>query len=358
MELTEDLIYYWLHISGLSARRANRLLSVFSLHDLWEEIGRGITDKSLLGDRLESLVRFRNDDYLQGRLRSLQDAGVSFVTRTRFPEKLLQPEVDPPLLLYYRGDLSLLDTDGIAMVGTRACSVYGREAATRLATDLCARGLTIVSGLATGIDTYAHRAALKAGGKTIAVLGSGLFRISPAGNATLAEEIAESGGLVLSEYEPSFEGMKYSFPERNRLISGLSLGVIVVEAGLKSGALITSSFAAEQNRYVFAVPGTIFSRQSLGTNRLLYDGAVPALSADDVCDTMRLSVPEIDAQSRAIQLDIFEQKIYNLLQSGDESFDSLVEKCEFPPQKLSALLSGLEIKGIIRKKQANLYTTA
>lgn len=356
MILSDELIYFWLGVSGIGARRANKLLAALTPFELWEGVGDGSLGRNLFGDKYDALVRFRNEDFLARSIDSLTNRGISYITRDRFPERLIQSEVDPPVMLYYRGDISLIETDCIAMVGTRACSSYGRDAATRLATDLCAYNVTIVSGLATGIDSSAHRATLKAGGKTIAVLGSGLDCVTPVSNYNLCNEIIESGGLVLSEYSPRFEGMKFSFPERNRIISGLSVGVIVVEAGLKSGALITANYAAEQNRYVFAVPGSILSGKSLGSNRLLYDGAIPALTAEDICDTLKLSAPKIEKISRAIQLDIFEEKIYNILQSGDESFDSLVEKTDYTPARLSALLSLMEIKGAVRKKQSNIYS--
>lgn len=359
MRITEDIIYYWLSVSGLSARRANALLRRYTPLELWEGVGNTIADPGLFGDKVfDALVRYRNEAFLSRELEQLDAMQISFLPRNRFPERLAQPEVDPPILLYYRGNISLLDTGCVAVVGTRACSVYGKTAAERLSADLCGNGVTVVSGLASGIDTYAHRAAVKAGGKTVAVLGSGLNCVAPQSNAGLYADILASGGLAVSEYAPRQEAARFRFPERNRIISGISMGVIVVEAGERSGALITASYAAEQNRQVFAVPGNITSIKSVGSNRLLWDGALPALTADDVCDTLHLSFRKIEKKPRAIQLDIFGQKIYNILQSGDASFDALVVKTELPPHKLSAFLSALEIDGVIVKKQSNIYGLA
>ena len=356
MELTDGLIYYWMSVSGVSSRKANKLLGELSPYDIWD----GLEDLPRLRDALgekhyAALLRFKNEEFLMGSMERLANMGISYITRDKFPTHLSQSEVDPPLMLYYRGDISLLDTPSVAVVGTRACSSYGKEAAGKITRELCERGVTVVSGLASGIDTYAHRAALKAGGKTVAVLGSGLNRVTPTPNISLFEEIVNNGGLAVSEYSPNSDATRYTFPERNRIISGLSKGVIVVEAGEKSGALITAEFAEEQGRTVFAVPGNITSQRSVGPNRLLFDGATPALSGEDICYTLGISAGNKEKISRAIQLDIFEQKIYNILQSGETSFDTLVEKSELPPHKLSAILSSLEIQGIIVKLNSNIY---
>ena len=356
MELNDDIIYYWLSVSGLSSRKANALLAHYTPLQLWEEVGTTLTEVRYFGERAyEALLRYRNYDFLQRSLDGLDGMGISFLPQNRFPECLAQPQVDPPILLYYRGDISLIHTNCVAVVGTRACSPYGKEATTRLTTDLCNYNITIVSGLATGIDMYAHRAAIKANGKTIAVLGSGLNNMAPVSNLPLYNDILASGGLVLSEYAPSYPASKYTFPERNRIVSGLSQGIIVVEAGLKSGALITASMAAEQNRIVFAVPSNITNLKAVGSNRLLLDGAIAALTAQDICETLGFSFGKIEKKERAIQLDIFEQKIYNILSDGDEDFDSLVLKAELAPPKLSALLATMEIKGLVQRKPSNVY---
>lgn len=356
MQIMQDILCFWLAVSGLSARRANALTERYSLTELWDELGSSLNDPALFGARAyDALLRYRNETLLAAELQKMEDAGVSFVPRTRFPEPLRQKEVDAPMVLYYRGDARLLYTDCVAVVGTRSCSTYGKEATKHIVAQLCENNVTVVSGLASGVDTYAHRATLKAGGKTIAVLGSGLNRVAPQSNLGLYEDILQSGGLIVSEYAPTVDATRYTFPERNRIISGLSKGTVVVEAGAKSGALITADYAAEQGRTVFAVPGTIFSKTSEGCNKLLYDGAVPALDGTHICETLGITVKESDKKPHVATLDFFEQKIYNILQSGEKAFDDIADMSEMPPNKLSALLLSMELKGLLRKKQSNIY---
>ncbi|MFH1145447.1 MAG: DNA-processing protein DprA [bacterium] len=199
----------------------------------------------------------------------------------RYP-LLLKQSPDPPAFLFTEGDISVLSTPMVAVVGTRAPSRYGTTVTEELVTALSKHSITTVSGLAIGIDSTAHRTAIAKQGKTIAVLGSGLCRIYPRANEQLTKEIIKSGGLIISEYVPFAHPTDYTFPERNRIIAGLSLATIVVEAGLKSGTFITANLALEANREVLAVPGSILSPQSMGTNRLLSQGAVVCSSIDDV----------------------------------------------------------------------------
>lgn len=356
MEITEDILYFWLGFSGLSARRFHKLSERYTPWELWSGVGNTITDKTLFGEKTyDALVRFRNVDFLSHETEKLRDGGMLVVSFNRYPLPLRQKEVVAPPFLYCRGNVSLLHTPTVAVVGTRQCSAYGKEAAYRLATELCEHNVTVASGLALGIDSYAHRAVLRANGKTVAVLGSGLQCVTPPFNQGLHDEIVASGGLIVSEYAPRCDATRYTFPARNRIISGLSMGTVVVEAGKGSGALITADYAAEQGRTVFAVPGSILSKTAVGSNRLLYDGAVPALCATDICDTLGISYTKIEKKPSVVALDIFEQKIYNLLQSGITNFDALVESAQITPAKLSALLSGMEIKRVIEKKAPNVY---
>ena len=199
--------------------------------------------------------------------------------------RLLAEIIDPPLALHVKGDRSLLASDGIAVVGSRRASAYGVNAARRLATDLARSGLTIVSGLALGIDAAAHEAALDAGGRTIAVLGTGIDVTYPRSNARLRARI-EKEGLVLTEFAPGTPPLPENFPMRNRVISGLTLGTVIVEATSRSGSLITARMAAEQGREVFAVPGSIFAAGAEGTHRLIQYGAKLVHDVDDVLDEL------------------------------------------------------------------------
>ena len=212
-----------------------------------------------------------------------QGMGILLKDDLRYP-KILEQIFDPPFILYWKGDLSLADRPALAVVGCRQSTAYGRNQAEKFAEELAAMGIVIVSGLARGIDTAAHKGALKAvGGKTIAVLGSGVSVVYPSENQSLAEEIAQKG-LLLSEFSPATRPEAGNFPQRNRIISGLSKGVLVVEARRKSGALITADFAMEQGREVYAVPGLLTNPCSEGTHRLIQQGAKLVVSTEDILE--------------------------------------------------------------------------
>lgn len=353
--MTDSKIYYWLSLCGLSDRKLNALLDLYSPQEVWESIEKNKHFDKILGEKAcENLRELRSERLLDERLTAVKEQNIRIVTRAseKFPRKLLQREVCPPVLLYYRGDLSLVESNCVAIVGTRACSAYGKEVAETLSRELSNAGVTIVSGLATGIDGYAHAECLRSGGKTIAVLGGGLNNVTPVSNLKLAEEI-EYSGLIVSQYPPSMLPTKYTFPERNRIISGLSLGTVVVEAGEKSGALITADFALEQGREVFAVPGNITSTRSKGTNALIKQGAHPVLSADDILSELSLNIHRAE-KSAVAPLDFFEEKIYNLLIDEDKTLEDIIELSGLSAAETSTTLLSMEIKGII-KRFANVY---
>jgi len=276
----------------------------------------------------------------------------------RYP-KLLAQIADPPEQLYCRGNINLFSKTCLAIVGTRKITPYGREAATTIARELAYSGFTIVSGLALGIDATAHAATLDAHGNTIAVLGSGADddHIGPPTNLPLAHRILKDGGLIVSEYPPGTPGYKDQFPARNRIISGLSLGVLVVEADSKSGALITARCALEQNRDVFAVPGSIFSPRSAGTNHLLQQGAKAVLTANDI-------LSEYDAQSTLFTTEQknlstrnpVEQQILAILESnGPTILDEIIRKTDSDTPTVIAALSMLEIHGRVKQISPGTY---
>ena len=218
------------------------------------------------------------------RYKKLLQCGLFMLTYrdNRYPEALRELP-DPPAVLYGRGELACLDRPTVGMVGSRKCTVYGQTISTTFGRELASRSVTVVSGLARGVDKWAHRGALEGGGKTVAVLGSGLDRIYPPENRFLADEIA-AHGLVLSEYPPQTGPQRLHFPERNRIISALSDRLLVVEAAERSGSLITAGFSLDLGRDVYAVPGNINSNTSAGSNRLIRDGAFPALHWEDLLD--------------------------------------------------------------------------
>ncbi len=271
------------------------------------------------------------------------------ITDKSYPE-LLKKIYDPPEELYVRGDAAFLNARCIAVVGTRTATAYGREAARRISRDLSNCGFTIVSGLASGIDTEAHRGALDAKGATIAVFGCGIDTVLPRANIGLAGEIEKSGTLV-SEYEPGTPPAKWTFPRRNRIISGLSLGVVMVEGRWESGAMITAKLALEEGREVFAVPGRIEIDQTKGPHWLIKQGAKLVESVDDILEEFNMergSAVETNALDHS-QLSIEEGKIISCLTREPGHIDEISAKSGLPSHEALGLLSMLEIKGFVKQ---------
>ena len=261
-----------------------------------------------------------------------------------YPE-LLRQIPNPPKKLFCRGNPELLDCRKVAVVGSRRYSLYGKQTALMIGKYFGKTELAVVSGLASGIDTFAHTGVLEAGGSTIAVLGTGLDWNYPVKNKPLQEEIAEKG-LIISEYENDFSGNQYSFPARNRIISGLSEGVVVVEAGSSSGSLITAQFAGEQGRTVYAVPGNINSQFSIGTNLLIRDGAVPLVVVKDVLLDMGLELPEESEKKIALGGD--EMAILEIVKRNNGiHVNEIAHIMNKNIGKISAIITVLEIKGIV-----------
>jgi DNA processing protein len=269
---------------------------------------------------------------------------------THYPP-LLREIAHPPPLLYCRGTIEPQDSLAVAIVGSRRCSYYGKEVAFRLARELAQTGMTVVSGMALGIDSAAHQGALAAGGRTLAVLGCGVNICYPPGNGRLMRQIM-ARGAVLSEFPLDTPPLPQHFPQRNRIISGLSLGTVVVEASAKSGALITASFALEQNREVFAVPGNIESPYSRGTHRLLKEGARLVETAADILE--ELSVGPVTAAvaatgERELMLDEQARRLLELIPYTPLHVDEIVRLSGSSPEQVSALLLDLELKGLLRQ---------
>lgn len=269
----------------------------------------------------------------------------------------------PPLLLYVLGDPAHLALPGIALVGSRAATAYGRKVAAGMSSGLAREGFTIISGLALGIDTVAHRAALDAGAVTIGVLACGLDTIYPPSNRQLFQEISEHGALV-SEYPLGTRPDSFRFPNRNRIISGLSLGVVVVEATKNSGSLITAEHALEQNREVFAIPGQIDSVKSAGSHRLLQQGAKLVLSVADIIEELPGSARPVGGQEpagpvgasrRPEQLTPDEMKLLGVLEVYPQHIDDIADSTALPPQRVNELLLMLELKGAVESLPGNCY---
>jgi DNA processing protein len=343
--MREDL-KYWIGfhmVSGIGPKRFEGLLKHFDS----------------ARDALRSLMRERAKVDLDAELDRVAQAGITVLTwdDPDYPA-LLKEIYDPPFVLYVKGGFLAADEWALAVVGTRRASSYGREAARRLAGELAANGVTIVSGLAQGIDSHAHRAALDAGGRTVAVLGHGLDTMYPAQNRSLAVEIMEHGVLV-TEFCLGTRPEGRNFPARNRIISGLSLGTLVVEAGRRSGALITADFAAEQGRDVFAVPGNIFANGAAGTNRLIRDGAHVALRASDILEELNLTMIGAFQQAREIVPENeVESRLLDHLADEPVHVDDLVRLAGMPIAEVSSALALMELKGMVRRVGGMNYVIA
>lgn len=260
-----------------------------------------------------------------------------------------------PDKLYYIGSLPESRRPSVAIVGTRKPTRYGVEVTERLAYDLAKRGIVVISGMALGVDGIAHRAALEAGGTTIAVLGNGLDNFYPSSHRELAKQIIDSGGAVISEFEPDVPARQFRFLQRNRIVSGLSDAVIITEAAVRSGTLNTATNALEQGKDLFVVPGNITSPMSGGCNKLLQQGAAPALCADDIIEAIapHLLQPQT---SLALGSNPLETMIIQLLQNGIRDGDELQQSCPVAPSEFSQALTMLEIAGTIKPLGGNQWT--
>lgn len=284
---------------------------------------------------------------------------ISFEDRN-YP-KLLKEIKNPPKILYLRGEI-LPEEDCFAIVGKRKCSSYGKQIALEIAGDLTEAGLTIVSGLAPGIDTISHRTVVERKKRTIAVLGTGIDEksIYPKENLKLAEKILETGGALISEYPPGTKGSNFSFPQRNRIVSGLSLGVLVVEAKEKSGALITAEWAEKQGKKIFAVPGSIYFSNSKGCHCLIKKGAKLVESADDIIKELNF-LKELNLSQKSTRTVLIEEEnreeslILNALEEESLYIDKIIERTKLNAATVAGNLAVLEIKGRIKNLGGNIY---
>lgn len=262
-----------------------------------------------------------------------------------YPE-LLRHIKSPPKRLYCCGDLSILKKRLVALVGARRCSEYGKWAAMTLGRKLGAQGIPVVSGMASGIDTWAHTGALKGDGQTVAVLGCGIDICYPKSNQALMADI-ESRGLILSEYPPGTRPERFTFPARNRIISGICVATVIVEAGAASGSLITAGHAAEQGREIYALPGNIDRPGSLGCNCLIRDGAIPLTTFDDIL--IDLGIAPDRGKTQEAELSKTEAAIYKtVVSNGELTVDDAIALCDLPAPQLLAVLTALELKGLVR----------
>lgn len=352
--VSADELRYWVAFSGIPGIgrvRISQLKEHFgSLQDAWKAPEGKLRQAGLDSRSLGALVTLRPRISVDTEMEKLERHGVNVLIceDPNYPSRLKEIYDYPPVL-YVRGSLPAQDEPCLAIVGTRRPTIYGRQVTEEIVADLARSKITIISGLARGIDSVAHRAALDSGGRTVAVFGSGLDIVYPGENAKLAQAIMEHGALV-SEYPLGVKPKAENFPLRNRIMSGLSLGVLVVEAGEKSGALITADQALQQNREVFAIPGSILSPASQGTNRLIQEGAKLVRSYTDILQELNLTIvvqqAEIEQFAPANEI---ESAILKQLSLEPTHIDEICRRSGLTMPEVSSTLAMLELKGIARQ---------
>lgn len=353
----DELTLIWFDYHEVSFSKVEKILAEFDdFEDIFNEnkVKNAIFDESikklLLDLQAEDLGRFEKEAFAQ-----MNKFGVTPITffSDAYPQKLKSIS-DPPLVIYAKGDVSLLKKKSIAIVGTRKPTTYGRNVCEDFTKELSAAGLVTVSGLAYGIDSVVAEKTLECGGKTIAVLAGGLDSIYPAQNTSLARRIVETGGLLLSENRVGVRPQSYFFILRNRIVSALSLGTLIVEAGQSSGTMSTANFALEQSRELFVIPGNITSPQSMGTNSLI--DQMPetfTVSPKRILYKLNIKLPEEHKSEK--QIDATESKILEFLSEGEKSFDDICDSLNISPSMLSSKLIMLEMFGLVAKGAGNNY---
>ncbi|MFO7662710.1 MAG: DNA-processing protein DprA [Chloroflexota bacterium] len=346
---------YWLgfnYISGIGPAKVQALLGYFgSLDRAWQATESQLHEIGFDNRTIHSFIEARSKLDLDEYLKKVEGSHVRVLTweDEEYPVALREIPAAPPVL-FLRGQMEPVDQWSIAVVGTRRLSAYGRLMTRDLVSGLTRNGITIVSGLARGIDGIAHKTALEQGGRTIAVLGCGIDKVYPPEHRELAHEIVDGRGAILSDYALGTEPDSKHFPARNRLISGLSLGVLVIEAGEKSGALITAKFAIEQDRDVFAVPGNINSPVSVGPNRLIQQGAKLVMRIEDILEELNLRMIAEKAAAHVILPDTPEEaSLLTSLSSQPLHIDELGRLTGLPSSIVSSTLTLMELKGMVQQ---------
>ncbi len=357
-----DDIRYWIGFNltpRIGPVRLEALIEYFGdVETAWRADAASLRAANLPQDALERLLYTREHIDLDAELSKVNALGITVINwdSPSYPA-MLKNIAYPPPVLYVRGELTSDDARSVAMVGTRHASAYGKEVARRLSRGLAENGLTIVSGLALGIDEVAHEAALEANGRTIAVCGCGLDIVYPERHRDLAERIARSGALI-SDYPLGVKPEPANFPPRNRIISGISMGTVVVEADIKSGALITINFALEQGRETFAVPGNIYNRTSTGTNALIQRGEAKLVTcAQDIIEELRFDAPlDLGAENghscgsmTLVPETPTEQLLWDHISAEPIHIDDLMRETLLSPAEVSGTLSVMEIKGLVKR---------
>lgn len=359
--ITEKEIILWLDsFDFLTYRKKEKLLDIF------EDITEIFNIKNLINKRESILTIITEEEYsilknqanekcIEDILKNLKEKNIDYITYNSKEYPITLKNIDtPPYVLYYKGNKNLLKTDCFAIVGSRQITSYGKMVTEKFTKDLVKVDFTIVSGLASGVDTVAHTTTVAEKGKTIAVLAGGLDEIYPATNTNLAEQIIKNDGLLITETRCGKKAETYMFPIRNRIIAGLSKGILITEAKEKSGVIHTKNYALEYGKDVYAVPGSIFSLTSLGTNRMIVNGQAKAvISSEDIIEEYGKILQKKAKIAHNFSME--ESVVINLLSTGEKSFQELVDMSKLPVKTLNSLLTTLLIRGIIKKLTGNIY---
>lgn len=360
--MTENLAYWigFSKVSGIGPARLRALLDYYGcIENAWQADPGELRAIGLDKRAVENFIKTRAAVDLETELKKLDKLKVTVLTwdSPAYPD-LLKNIADPPITLYVRGTLLPEDDWAVAVVGTRRATAYGRECTQLLVTGLAQNGITVISGLAYGIDTEAHKTALVAGGRTIAVLGSGVDNVYPSENRHLGQRVAEQGALI-SEYPLGTRPESGNFPRRNRIISGLSLGVVFIEGAVKSGACITTEYALEQGREVFAVPGSILRDSGSGANRLIQNGAKLVTRVNDILEELNLTMVSQHIEARAIMPDNeLEATLLKQLSADPVHVDDLGRTTGLTAADIASTLTLMELKGMVRQVGAMNYVIA
>lgn len=355
---------YWIWLSSLVKINPRKRFELLEFYKdpafIWHASEKELRKLTIIDNAaVEHIINRQSRSDTQKYYERLAVADVDVITMndSLYP-KDLKNIYDPPVVLFVKGKL-IRNEPGVAVVGSRRATLYGLETAEKLSAGLSKYGVAIISGMARGIDSKAHIGALAAEGRTIAVLGCGIDIVYPSENKELMKRICKSGAIV-SEYLPGTPPAAFNFPSRNRIISGISLGVAVIEANDKSGSLITANYALEQGKDVFAVPGNIDSRNSTGTNKLIRDGAKIVLELGDILDELKIShsVDNIFSKSSEINttgLDTDEKSIIKKLEKGPEHIDTITRACDLSIHSTGSILIMLEMKGFVEQLPGKIY---
>ena len=358
----KEKIIMWLStFEFMSYKKAYSFIEIFeeNLEDVFDNLRNYKNTLVKIFEHVEynELILNNNLVEIERIIKEYEKLNIKVITiiSDNYPE-LLKEINSPPIMLYCLGNIELLNSDCLGVVGTRRATKYGKDICSKFISDIATEEITIVSGLADGIDSSAHKSCLEVKGKTIAVLAGGVLNIYPSTNTTLAKNIVENDGLLVSEYKPSEQSLTYHFPIRNRIIAGLSKGVLIVEATEKSGSMHTKNFALDYNREVFAIPGRVNDIYSDGCNKIIANGqARMVLKSSDIIEFFGKDLKS-KKETNTIQLTCEEQLVYSLLVGHEMHFDELLKNSNMKTGALSTVLMRLEIKGIINKLPGNYYT--